>query len=310
MKQKQSEPPDPPIIVRPFFSVVMPLHNKRNYLHRAIESVLNQTLTDFELIVVDDASTDGGAEVVASIADHRIRLLRREEPGPGGYAARNVGAAAARAQWLTFLDADDEWQPNHLSSAHQFLLDYPDVEFLFFGHRYTERGEVHTIYPERRERLPRVSALSLLSKRDAIHTNSIIVKDLAYQRVGGFPAGRCKRGGDSELWVRLIMHSQAIGASNEVTSIYHKDASEIVVNSGHLTTRHPVAETVAKLLREGNVTREERYYLKKIANRKSFQWSRARKADGMFRLDECGNYYLSAFSPRDWMRWVWLMIPR
>lgn len=294
---------------KPSFSVIMPLHNKRPHLSRSICSVLSQTFSDFELIVVDDASTDGGAGVVSTFGDPRIRLMHRREAGPGGYAARNLGASVARAHWLAFLDADDEWRPDHLLSAQRFLTDYPDVDFVFFGYMFAKGGEVFTLRHVRRERLSRCAALSLFSRRDFIHTNSIIVNQVAYQIAGGFPAGRCKRGGDSDLWVRLIMHAGAVGVSNEVTSIYQQDASEIIVDSGITTTRHPVAETVERILSQGAPSREERYYLKRISNRKSFQWSRARKRSGKFKVSELSNYYVSAFSAKDLVRFIFLMIP-
>ena len=294
---------------KPSFSVIMPLHNKRPHLCRSIGSVLSQTFSDFELIVVDDASTDGGDAVVSAFNDPRIRLLQRSEPGPGGYAARNLGASVAQARWLAFLDADDEWRSNHLLSARRFLTDYPDVDFVFFGYMVAKNGEVSTLQHVRREQLSRSAALALFSRRDFIHTNSIIVKQAAYQKAGGFPAGRCKRGGDSDLWVRLIMHAEAVGVSNEVTSIYQQDASEIIVDAGITTTQHPVAETVERILSHGEASQDERYYLKRINNRKSFQWSGGRKRSGEFKVSELSNYYVSVFSARDWVRFILLIMP-
>lgn len=93
-------------------SVVMPVHNGASTLRRSIDSVLAQTLTDIELIVVDDGSTDGSADVVASIDDTRVRLHR--QPKGGVSAARNSGARRATGSYLAFLDCDDIARPTWL----------------------------------------------------------------------------------------------------------------------------------------------------------------------------------------------------
>jgi glycosyltransferase involved in cell wall biosynthesis len=100
---------------------------------RSVGSVLNQTFRDFELIIINDASTDGSVEEVQKFNDPRIRLLHRDEPGPGGYAARNLGIKEARGKWIAFLDADDEWYPEHLWKMKELSIRYPEVYFMGCG---------------------------------------------------------------------------------------------------------------------------------------------------------------------------------
>src|SRR5262245_50605451 len=100
------------------FSVVIPLYNKHAYIRRAIESAIGQDHPPYEVIIIEDSSDDGSAQIAQSYAGHPlIRLLVRAEPGPGGYAARNLGVREALGTWIALLDADDEWKPDHLSNA-------------------------------------------------------------------------------------------------------------------------------------------------------------------------------------------------
>ncbi len=108
----------------PSFSVVIPTYNRARLLPRALESVLGQTLDDFELLVVDDASTDDTAAVVASYEDPRIRCLALEENG-GVANARNAGIAAASGTFVSFLDDDDEYLPEFLERTWETLGNAP-----------------------------------------------------------------------------------------------------------------------------------------------------------------------------------------
>ena len=108
------------------FSIVVPLHNKARYIGCTLASVLAQTLRDFEVIVVDDGSTDGGAEIVAAIDDPRVRLVR--QPNAGVSVARNLGIAMARGEWLAFLDADDWQHPRYLASLQHAQRAHPTAD--------------------------------------------------------------------------------------------------------------------------------------------------------------------------------------
>src|SRR5437762_2348532 len=88
-------------------SIIIPLFDKSAYIERALASIAAQTFDDYEVIVVDDGSRDDGPAKVRDWNDARVRLIQQPNAGPG--AARNRGIAEARADWLAFLDADDEW---------------------------------------------------------------------------------------------------------------------------------------------------------------------------------------------------------
>ena len=108
----------------PRVSVVVPAYNRQATIMRAIDSILTQDFSDFELIVADDGSTDGTRELVRGIADSRIRLLERGVNG-GAAAARNSGVLAARAPYIAFLDSDDRFLPGKLSIQYAALTSAP-----------------------------------------------------------------------------------------------------------------------------------------------------------------------------------------
>ena len=111
--------------MRPLVSVVLPVHNGRRWLRPAVESILTQSLTQLELIVVDDHSDDGGARELAGI-DPRLRLL--ESPGRGVSRAFNSGLEQARADFVARMDADDIALPHRLETQLRYLQEHPDVD--------------------------------------------------------------------------------------------------------------------------------------------------------------------------------------
>ena len=109
-------------------SVVIPLYNKAYTVAHTLATVQAQTYTDYEIIVVDDGSTDGGADVVRSVCDSRIRLIMQANAGVS--AARNRGISEARGEFIAFLDADDEWKPDYLSTQMQLVEKYSGCDVL------------------------------------------------------------------------------------------------------------------------------------------------------------------------------------
>ena len=102
-------------------SVIMAVYNAERYLRQALESVCQQTLRDIEIICVDDGSTDGSMEILKEFAgqDDRIKILQHLEKTDGAAAARNMGLQAARGEYLSFLDADDWFEPDMLEKAYE-----------------------------------------------------------------------------------------------------------------------------------------------------------------------------------------------
>ena len=124
----------------PKISIVVPLYNKENSIGSTIQSVLSQSFTDFDLVVVDDGSTDGSAAVVGEFHDGRIRLVWQENSGPA--AARNKGVDHAQGEWLIFLDADDEFLPDALQIYAQLVEEHPDADIIDCGQILKSNGSM------------------------------------------------------------------------------------------------------------------------------------------------------------------------
>lgn len=210
----------------PTISVVIPLYNKAAHIHRAIQSVLDQTVKDFELIVVDDGSTDGGADVVKSIIDPRIRIISQVNAGVS--AARNRGIEESRTEIVAFLDADDEWKPTFLEAVLRLARQFPKCGVFGTG------WEI--VSADGRRKLPRFEALPerpwegivpnyfrcLLGPNAPLWTSAIAVPRKTFQTVGLFPEGE-RIGEDQDMWFRIAL-KLPIAFSTGVEAVYRQDA--------------------------------------------------------------------------------------
>lgn len=109
-----------------FFSIVIPLYNKEKYIENALKSILKQTVTDYEIIIVDDGSTDKSREIASKHVSDKIRIIDHFE-NKGLSAARNTGIKNAKSNYVTFLDADDLWHPNFLQTIKNLISSYPEA---------------------------------------------------------------------------------------------------------------------------------------------------------------------------------------
>ena len=137
-------------------SVVMPTYNRRNYIRESLDSVLAQDFSDYEVIVVDDGSTDGTEEEIRPY-EGRIRYFRQENRGAG--VARNVGIRNSRGTYIAFMDSDDLSRPNHLQSLYSFLDKNPEFAMVvgnggYLGGKYRNRSAI--ISPKRVKRLEKI----------------------------------------------------------------------------------------------------------------------------------------------------------
>lgn len=255
----------------PFFSVVVPVYNKGCHIARAINSILNQTFQDFELIIVCDPSTDNSNAEVAKFTDSRIRVFHRDKPGPGGYAARNLGIKKAKAEWVAFLDADDEWNSGHLLSACNVIQEHPNSNLISSARSSSFNGLIKLDPFARKQNSRAILKLTLSdylkdanSGRRAVGTNSVIIRKAFFSNKGIFPEGRVKRTGDLYAWVVCIATAGFLTWSPHVASVSYRDSVNMVSKNSapSISLNH---EMVLEL--KNKVNHNEFALIKKYANR-------------------------------------------
>lgn len=263
------------------FAVVVPLYNKRPHIARALQSIFSQTVAPAEIFVVDDASTDGGLDEVVSHRDDRLQILRRPEPGPGGYAARNMAILRAQSDWIAFLDADDAWRPDHLATIRAAIerAASPRLACVFSGYSnvWPDGGTEDDRYTRQIGRadlrvldFPALLNTWLDLKECPIWTSAAAFRRQALIDAGLFPAGRCVRGGDKDLWLRATRNAEAVAAAG-TTAIYHRDATNMVTRKNSTDARHCLCDTIIAMLQ--SASEAERPLLKRLFNQEVYQYA-------------------------------------
>lgn len=206
------------------FSVIVPLYNKRSYIARTVRSVLGQSHADFELVIVDDGSTDGSGEIVQAFKDPRIRLVRQENGGEG--AARNKGMALARHEWLALLDADDVWLSNHLEELQRVITQCPKAGMVANGTvRLPTSSPLPPIDTDRSAPMYVDYFLSAAKQIGIINSSSACLHKSVIEAVGGFRDHKC--GADLEMWARAALHAP-VALSNRVTAVYYTQTGGVM----------------------------------------------------------------------------------
>jgi len=221
-------------------SVIIPAYNSERTISRAVESVLAQTFSDYEIIVVDDGSTDRTGEVVNRYGD-KVRYIYQENAGPG--AARNKGLAAAAGEWVAFLDADDEWLPEKLRLQMELLSSKPDLRWCgcnFSRTDGTRTASVSTVKAITQELDNRnyfenyfVTVAKGICK---ISTIVLVIRREVFDEMGFFDT-ELLRGQDIDMWWRIAHRCPKIGYIAEPLAVVHLDTSDEVLNKRRLSTK-------------------------------------------------------------------------
>ena len=205
------------------FSVIIPLYNKAPYVAKAIESVLGQTYRDFEVIVIDDGSTDQSLEVAKTFENKSITII--SQPNSGVSTARNNGVKIAKYPYICFLDADDWWHPTFLEEMKRLITDFPDAGIYGSGYYIVKNGQERIApigVPQGFERgiidYCEVYAKTLCMPLTSI---SVAIPKHIFDEEEGFKS-KLKLGEDFDLWIRIILKHKAI-LVNKPLAYYNQD---------------------------------------------------------------------------------------
>jgi len=203
------------------FSVVIPLYNKEDFIEETVESVLNQSFLDFEILVIDDGSTDDSVKRLLRFKDSRLRIMSKENGGVA--SARNYGISLAVYDWIAFLDGDDWWDKAFLNNVSDAIGEYSQVEIFVTGRSRVFEETLETFkhgINTQKERYSKFNYYDHLSIRGSIlNSSNTIVKKSLLVEAGLFPEGR--RIEDLDTWFRICARSEVI-LIDKVLSYYRK----------------------------------------------------------------------------------------
>lgn len=246
------------------FSVVIPLYNKELSVKNTVQSVLNQTIQDFEIIIIDDGSTDDSAKQVKEISDSRIKLIQQKNQGVS--AARNRGIEEAKYEWIAFLDSDDIWKPNHLEEIFKMIQMFPDKSVYTTSFEYSDKRKFF--------KKPRKNLVSIVENyfKEAIDeslmwTGTVVVNNKCLNEVGRFNP-ILTNGEDLDLWARLANKYQIVKSRN-ITAIYRIEAENRTSLTRKVKNTH-----VYHFDLESTRSEDERDYYKYLILNRMYSYSR------------------------------------
>ena len=262
-------------------SVVMPVYNGERFLADAIESILAQTYTDFELLIVDDGSTDASAEIIRAYEnrDRRIRFFQLQR-NMGQAATLNRGIANATGKFITIMDCDDESLPQRLEKQVEFLQSNPEIGALGTGSRVVNE-DLATLFDYEVPQQHALIALNLFFGASFVGATVMLRREMLAS-AGGFETGR-RRSVDLELWLRLLSETRIKFANlPENLYIYRRHEQAMTFNldaKGHAPEREVRGRMLRRLWNEAPERTIDRFYRLRTQQKLSWAERRAVKQD-------------------------------
>jgi len=215
-------------------SVIIPLYNKEKFIKRALDSVLAQTFRDFEVIIVDDGSTDNSVDVVKKLNDDRICLIQQENQGVS--TARNTGIKNAKGKWIAFLDADDVWLPDNLMSHIELIKKHPGIEWSTgFSNRRLSDGTLNVVsFKENSRQLFQggviVDSFVFVCNGGGLDTDGVMIHKKIFDRVGLMDT-KLKTADDVDMWLRIALEYPRLAHLNKAVAEYYIDTAKSLIKS-------------------------------------------------------------------------------
>ncbi|HEV2124172.1 MAG TPA: glycosyltransferase, partial [Chloroflexota bacterium] len=243
----------------PTVSIIIPAYQASAYIRDALESVFAQSYRGFEVIVVNDGSPDT-PELECALSPYRDRIVYHRQPNRGPSAARNTGIGLARGEFIAFLDSDDQWLPDFLSSQLAYLQADPSLDLVYadatlVGH---VMGPVRTFmgkYPS----VGSVTVESLLRGTCIVLTSSVVARRASLVSAGLFDESLCGPE-DLELWLRLLHRGGNIAYQERILGLYrlhplsltsqHGDYLRSLIEAlGKIHREHPLSSALRAIVR-------------------------------------------------------------
>lgn len=224
------------------FSVIIPLYNKEKYISNTINSVLNQSFPDFELIIVNDGSTDNSLAEIEKFTDNRIKLVSQTNSGES--SARNHGISNAKYEYIAFLDADDLWSVDYLKSINEIINKFPECGVFSTNYGFKRNNSIIPAFKSKYFNESKIIDNYFVRSIDKplITSNTAVVKKNIFSEVGFFDID-LKIGPDLEMWFRIMLKYK-LAFHPYIGAIYNLDAQGRVMNE----KREPNIVFISKLI--------------------------------------------------------------
>jgi glycosyltransferase involved in cell wall biosynthesis len=205
------------------FSIVIPLYNKESSIGDTLHTVLNQTFENFEILVIDDGSTDSSLSIVQGFTDTRLKIFTKKNGGVS--SARNYGIERAQFDYIAFLDADDAWDYNYLDEMHKLINRFPHCGMYSCAYRRVKTNRIYTESPNIQEGIIEDYFKTTLTLNDMISwTSATIIKKEVVSKVGLFPVGMVS-GEDCYMWCKVAIH-YPVAFSHKIMATYNMTMSD------------------------------------------------------------------------------------
>jgi glycosyltransferase involved in cell wall biosynthesis len=220
--------------MRPVVSIVIPCYNQAHYLSDALHSVLGQTFTDWDVIIVNDGSTDNTAEIVSQFTDPRIRYIYQENQGLGG--ARNSGIQAAQGEMIALLDSDDVWEPKYLEEMLDRLNGYSEAAAVYCGIQHINSRGQPLGKPSVKNVRPEAFHQTIIYEGNWLIPGAVIFRKKLADEVGLFDESLLGVE-DTDLWLRLSDRHVFVGLPKALVR-YRLHDTNMSKDPQHMVTGH------------------------------------------------------------------------